>query len=69
MVRPMSKRIKLILALFGWLPYRVLSVQAVRIGNVVTDGVFLFRKQVWTESNPPTIVRLDDYSRNSDDAE
>jgi len=31
----------------------VMHVEAVRIGNWVTDGLFLFGKQVWTESVKP----------------
>lgn len=53
MTRPMTKRVKVLCFIAQFLPFKLMHVEAVRIGNWVTDGLFLFGKHVWTETGKP----------------
>jgi len=64
-MRPMTKRVKVLCFIAQFLPFNVMHVEAVRIGNRVTDGLFLFGKHVWTETKTDeSQVYIHDYSES-----
>lgn len=64
-MRPMTKRVKVLCFIAQFLPFKVMHVEAVRIGTWVTDGLFIFGKQVWTETKTDeSQVYIHDYSES-----
>lgn len=57
-MRPMTQRVKVLCFIAQFFPFKVMHVEAVRIGNWVTDGLFIFGKQVWIETDKSEVCTL-----------
>lgn len=50
-MRKMTWRVRLLVRLSYLFPFHVMHVECARIGNRITDALYLFGKQVWVEKD------------------